>query len=98
MMPDNNVPAPAGSATGTLPQSQALAEVKADSLTELFSRDPEGYSEADMDKLIDGFRQQRARHQADEAAVAATGKKPAKAAKAEVGVEATTANAEDLGL
>ena len=50
-----------------LPLSPALAEASPDSLTELFSRDPEGYQAQDLDRVIEALRAQRARWAAAEA-------------------------------
>lgn len=44
-----------------LPQSPALAEATTDSLDVLMSRDPEGYSRQDLDKIVAAMREQRAR-------------------------------------
>ena len=76
-----------------LPQSNALEEVHGDSLGELFSRDPEGYSEQDLDRIIGELRAQRARWQEAES----TGAKKPRAPKALPG-PVQTKSAEDLGL
>lgn len=44
-----------------LPQSNALAEATTDSLDVLMSRDPEGYSRQDLDKVVAAMREQRER-------------------------------------
>jgi len=76
---------------------EALAEASSDSLSELFSRDPEGYSQQDLAKIVSVLREQRVRWAATEA------EKPAKgtrSAKAPAGPKATSTvvAAEDLGL
>ncbi len=43
----------------SIPQSQALAEADSNSLSELFSRDPEGYTRQDLDNVISEYRQRR---------------------------------------
>lgn len=52
---------------GEIPQSSALAEALPQSLDELFSRDPEGYSEKDLDRIIGALRDQRERWSKTEA-------------------------------
>ena len=45
-----------------IPQSDALKEAtEVDSLAEVMSRDPEGLSRQDRDRIIEALRQQRAR-------------------------------------
>lgn len=61
--------------TGELPQSTALVEAEVESLTELFSRDPEGYSSQDLDRIILTLREQRTRFIAAESEARTTGKK-----------------------
>lgn len=52
-----------------IPQSNALKEVsEGDSLAEVMSRDPEGLSRQDRDRIIEALRLQRARIAAAEAA------------------------------
>jgi len=75
-----------------LPQSSALGEASADSLTELLGRDPEGYSRQDRDRVIAALRDQRVKWEAAERA----GPKPR--AKAGTASLETSAKAEDLGL
>ena len=53
-------------------QSNALAEATTDSLSELFSRDPEGLHRQDRDRIVEALRAQRARMEA----TAAAGPKP----------------------
>jgi hypothetical protein len=77
--------------TGALPQSTALAEAFSESLAELMSRDPEGYSKQDLGKLVAALRANRQRFQEAEA----TAKTQGPRAK---GQTSTKASAEDLGL
>jgi len=58
------------STSGFLPTSTALAEATPDSLSELFSRDPEWLANhpEDLDKIIAALRLQRERLMAAEAA------------------------------
>jgi hypothetical protein len=46
---------------GSIPQSDALAEALPGSLAELMSRDPEGFSRLDRDKIVEALRAQRAK-------------------------------------
>ncbi len=64
-------------ATPTLPISKALLEASSDSLAELMSRDPEGYTEQDLGVIVAEMRAQRERIAASDAA--AGGKPRAKA-------------------
>lgn len=48
-------------AQGGIPQSQALVEAGVDSLGELMSRDPEGYSKQDLERIVVAMRDQRER-------------------------------------
>lgn len=81
--------------SGELPQSTALAEAETDSLTEVMSRDPEGYSRQDRDRIVEALRAQRARLAAAEAA----GPKRAPPGSPKVALTAKTdTKAEDLGL
>lgn len=79
--------------TGEIPQSNALTAASPDSLGELLSRDPEGYQQQDLDRIIDELRQQRVRWQAAEATGTRSSRASAKAMPA-----VSTASAEDLGL
>ena len=81
---------------GEIPQSPALAEASADSLSDLFSRDPETLSQTDFDRLISVLRAQRERWQATEAEAQAKPKRAS--AKAAGLVSSTTRSIEDLGL
>jgi hypothetical protein len=77
---------------GTIPQSAALAEAQVDSLAELCSRDPEGYQQQDLDRIIAELRAQRERLAKAQAA------SPQKAPKASNLLTKTAAKATDLGL
>lgn len=58
-----------GQGTGEIPQSDALKETsEIDSLAEVMSRDPEGLSRQDRDRIIEALRAQRARIEAAEKA------------------------------
>ncbi len=80
-----------------IPQSPALREAsEGDSLAEVMSRDPEGLSRQDRDRIITALREQRARIAAAEAA----GLKPKTAKSADkvpLGKIATKP-LEDMGL
>lgn len=64
---------------GTIPQSSALREATIDSLGELMSRDPEGYSKQDLERVVAAMREQRERLAASAAAA------PVKAPRAKAG-------------
>lgn len=84
--------------TPQIPQSQALTEASAEgpaaSLSELFSRDPEGLLRRDRDQIIEALRADRAKR---EAAVAAGLVKPKAAKPSELSKIAPKA-AGDIGL
>ncbi len=82
-------------AAGEIPQSSALTEATVDSLTEVMSRDPEGLSRQDRDRIIEALRAQRARVASADAA----GPKPraAAGAKAAFGTMASK-TADELDL
>lgn len=81
---------------GQIPQSTALAEASPQSLAELMSRDPEGYSRQDRDRIITALRADRARR---EQAEKAAGSRPAAAKTKGPGLgTATAAKPEDLDL
>jgi hypothetical protein len=44
---------------GGIPQSTALAEASPESLSDLFSRDPEGFSKQDISRIVETLRTQR---------------------------------------
>jgi hypothetical protein len=78
---------------GIIPQSTALSEAGTDSLSELMSRDPEGYSRQDRDRIVLALREQRARLEASEA------NKPKKApGGSKLLLQTTVAAPEDMGL
>jgi hypothetical protein len=77
-----------------LPQSTALAEADTNSLAELFSRDPEGFSELDRRKLVQALRAQRERWLLAEAG---KGPRP-KTGKALAQALKPTETLEELGL
>ena len=85
--------------SGQIPQSDALSEAETDSLSEVMSRDPEGYSKQDRARIIEALRAQRARIAAAEAA--SGGEKKARAlggAKPPKLGAIATKTADDLGL
>lgn len=83
---------------GQIPQSHALAEADPGSLTELFSRDPEGYTGQDLDRIIDVLRDQRARFAKAEQEAQATGKRTARVAGPKVENLKAPASAQELDL
>ena len=91
-MSNSQEPAPAG----LIPQSQLLAEASEDSLSELFSRDPEGFQRQDRDLIVKALRAQRARFELAEA----EGKKAPRQLKAgaKPTSSSTSLDLEDLGL
>lgn len=81
-----------------LPQSQALLEASAeDSLQEVMSRDPEGYTRQDRDRIIAALRAQRERIAAAEAAGPVKKPRGTGGAKALLSTTATK-NLDDMGL
>jgi hypothetical protein len=87
----------------TIPQSAALGEAQVESLSELMSRDPEGYGKQDLLAIIAAMREQRKRWEAAEAAEAATGKGKKERTKADASAPAAllkraSGTAEDMGL
>ncbi len=82
--------------TGEIPQSNALAEAKPESISEFLSRSPLLLDVNERKKMVAILREQRARWEKAEAA--GEHKKPRAApGKAAVSLE-TTKSAEDLGL
>lgn len=79
---------------GEIPQSPALAEATTDSLAELMSRDPEGYSRQDLSRVVSALREQRERL----ALAAASGGAKPKAAKGVMVSLKTSAKIGDLDL
>lgn len=86
---------------GEIPQSPALSEATPDSLAELMSRDPEGFSQQDLARVVAALRAQRARQELANKQAAADGstKRLAGASrKALPAPSATSASAEELDL
>lgn len=81
--------------SGEIPQSTALAEATPDSLAVLFSRDPEGLSSQDRTRIIESFREQRARVESAERA--APGKTQRGAGKVALS-DTSKVPIEDMGL
>lgn len=79
---------------GVIPQSRALAEATPESLAELLSRDPEGYSRQNRDTIVMVMREQRVRWEATEAA---GGPKQRSSPKAQL-ASSTAAKADELDL
>lgn len=80
---------------GEIPQSQALAEADVGSLSELMSRDPEGFSQQDRGRIISALRADRARREQAEATATASGQKRSAPAKL---AAAIIKSAGDVGL
>lgn len=81
--------------TGKIPQSDALAEAKPESISEFLSRSPLSLTPEDRKKMVGILREQRGRWERAEAA--GEHKRAPKEPKAAVSLE-TTKTAEDLGL
>lgn len=73
----------------------ALAEAKVDSLNDLFTRDPEGLTDADIERLVDELIAQGARFAAAEAA---GGGRKKSAVKPPLGAEPISPEQAKLGL
>lgn len=85
----------AGSKAPEIPQSTALAEATTDSLAEVMSRDPEGYSRQDRARIVEFLRAQRAR----QAAADSAGPKPRQAAAPKLPLsKVATKTLGDMGL
>ena len=84
------------STNGQIPQSPALSEAITDSLSELYSRDPLGLSNQDLDRLIADLRLQRERWKAADA-TGPKAKSSGHGAKSRA-VDSANFNPEDLGL
>ncbi len=80
--------------SGIIPSSDALAEASPDSLSELLSRDPEGYQQQDRAAIISALRAQRERFEVAER----EGKKLPKASKASNLITKSEQSAADLGF
>ena len=90
------VDSPAPITPQPIPQSSALREAAVDSLSELFSRDPEGYQRQDRDRIIAALRADRARRDEADRKAGETGKKKSSTA---VKLTAPVAkSADELGL
>lgn len=83
-----------------LPQSAALKEASEESLSDLMSRDPEGYSTQDIKKIIEINRAARVKWEEMEKLEAATGKKKNEKTKADTAVllKKASGSVEDMGL
>ena len=84
--------------SGQIPQSQLLAEASEDSLSELFSRDPEGFTRQDRDQIVKALRAQRARFELAETEGKKAPRQPKAAAAAKPTSSTTSLDLEDLGL
>lgn len=86
--------------SGEIPQSAALAEASVESLSDLMSRDPEGFSKQDIQRIIEVQRSARAKWEKMEAEEAASGKGKKERTKADTQqlLKKASGNAEDLGL
>ena len=95
-MSEPNVPPQAAE----LPQSSALKEASEESLSDLMSRDPEGYSSQDIKKIIEINRAARAKWDEMEKLEASTGKKKVEKTKADLTplLKKASGSAEDMGL
>jgi hypothetical protein len=80
---------------GEIPQSPALREASPESLSEVMSRDPEGYSEQDWGIVVSALRADRTNRERAEQLAAQSGKKKPKAQKV---VLPSNKTAEELGL
>jgi hypothetical protein len=83
-----------------LPQSDALKEASEESLSDLMSRDPEGYSSQDIKKIIAINRAARVKWEEMEKLEATTGKKKTEKTKADLTplLKKASGSAEDMGL
>lgn len=64
-----------GQNQGQIPQSEALAEAEVNSLTELLSRDPEGYQKQNRTTIVSALRAMRAKWEKGEASKPKSGEK-----------------------
>lgn len=82
-----------------IPQSTALAEAFSESIAELLSRDPQGYSKQDLLRVITVFRAQREKFLAVEAAMGSNKPKTSKGIDSRLkGLLVKVNSPEDLGL
>jgi hypothetical protein len=99
-MPNESQPPQTSSTTSstpvpsTQPQTSPLAEAKATSLEELFSRDPFEFTQQDEEAIVTELRKQRANWEAAEKA----GTSPAAKARATKAAGKETVSLGDLGL
>jgi len=80
----------------TIPQSPALAEALISSLSDVLSKDPEGYTRQDRDQIIATYRAQRERFAKLEKENAS--KPKTKKGPAGLTLDPAQVSAEDLGL
>lgn len=86
-------------AENEVPQSNALAEATTDSLTELMSRDPEGYSRQDLGRIVQAMREMRVKWEAGQVqAQAEAGAKRRASPKASQLSTKAKVNSDELGL
>jgi hypothetical protein len=88
----NEIPSP-----GIIPQSHALAEASPESIAELLSRDPEGYTRQNRNTIVLVMREQRVRWEAADAAEGAKPRGRSAGPKAQL-ASSTAAKADDLDL
>lgn len=84
------------SPAAAITQSTVLAEAQVDSLGELMSRDPEGYTRQDRDRIVSALRADRERFARAEAEAAA--KPRGRKSAGEAPSLSSSVNPEDLGL
>ena len=75
---------------GAIPQSNALAEASPDSISDLMSKDPEGFSRQDRKRIVEFFQKEREKFGREEQ----EGRKSKKVG----GLSSSSAKATDLGL
>lgn len=85
-----------GPSPGLIPLSNALAEAAPESIAEMLSRDPEGYTRQNRNTIVSVMREQRVRWEASEAE-AGPKKRGASSPKAQL-ASSTSAKADDLDL
>lgn len=84
-----------GPSPGLIPLSNALAEAAPESIAEMLSRDPEGYTRQNRNTIVSVMREQRVRWEASEAE--APKKRGSSSPKAQL-ASSTSAKADDLDL
>lgn len=94
-----NTSSPAA-ASPEIPQSSALSEASVESLTELMSRDPEGYKQQDILRIIEAHRAQRKKwEEMEQQAAQGKGEKKEKTrADQPALLKRASGTAEDMGL